>query len=199
MIDDDFAKSLGLESLEQLRETVKQRLEQDRSAASRLKLKRALLDSLNADHDFELPPTLVDNEFQAIWRQVTERPRAVEAELRGRRHDRGEGESRVSRHRRAPRPARPDPVRGRLPQQDRGLRRRGQPRAARAGPPISGTGAEGLRLLPQQPASAGGNSRAALRGQGGRLHPGARAGEGEAGDRGRALRRRGRRPWPSPS
>jgi trigger factor len=70
-IDDDFAKALGLESLEKLRETVKQRLEQDRTAASRLKLKRALLDKLNVSYDFELPPTLVDNEFQAIWRQVT--------------------------------------------------------------------------------------------------------------------------------
>jgi trigger factor len=70
-IDDDFAKALGLESLEKLRETVKQRLEQDRMVASRLKLKRALLDKLNSDYTFELPPTLVDNEFQAIWRQVT--------------------------------------------------------------------------------------------------------------------------------
>jgi trigger factor len=36
-----------------------------------LKLKRALLDALNDAHNFELPPTLVDNEFQAIWQQVT--------------------------------------------------------------------------------------------------------------------------------
>ena len=71
-IDDNFAKSLGLESLDQLKEMVKQRLEQDRSTASRMKLKRALLDKLNASHDFALPPTLVDNEFQAIWREVTE-------------------------------------------------------------------------------------------------------------------------------
>jgi trigger factor len=70
-IDDDFAKALGLESVEKLREMVKQRLEQDRTAASRLRLKRALLDKLNSAYDFELPPTLVDNEFQAIWRQVT--------------------------------------------------------------------------------------------------------------------------------
>jgi len=40
-------------------------------AASRLRLKRAPLDKLNSAYDFELPPTLVDNEFQAIWRQVT--------------------------------------------------------------------------------------------------------------------------------
>ena len=70
-INDDFAKGLGIESLEQLRTAVKARLEQDRAAASRLKLKRALLDALNQGHTFELPPTLVDNEFEAIWQQVT--------------------------------------------------------------------------------------------------------------------------------
>jgi trigger factor len=69
-VDEDFAKSLGVESVDKLRETVKQRLEQDRADASRLKLKRALLDALNEAHDFDLPPTLVDNEFQAIWQEV---------------------------------------------------------------------------------------------------------------------------------
>lgn len=70
-LDEEFARSLGLESVEKLREMVKQRLEQDRAGASRLKLKRALLDALNEAHDFDLPPTLVENEFQAIWQQVT--------------------------------------------------------------------------------------------------------------------------------
>ena len=70
-LDDDFAKSLGVESVAQMRETVKARMEQDRALASRQKMKRALLDSLNEGHTFELPPTLVDNEFQAIWDQVT--------------------------------------------------------------------------------------------------------------------------------
>lgn len=70
-LDDEFAKSLGAESVAQMRETVKARVEQDRGLASRLKVKRMLLDALNEGHDFELPPTLVDNEFQAIWDQVT--------------------------------------------------------------------------------------------------------------------------------
>ena len=70
-LDDEFAKSLGVESVDQLRETVKTRMEHDRDIASRMKLKRTLLDALNESHDFELPPTLVDNEFKAIWEQVT--------------------------------------------------------------------------------------------------------------------------------
>ena len=69
-VDEDFAKGLGVETVEALRDTVKKRLEQDRAGASRLKLKRALLDALNEGHKFELPPTLVDKEFEAIWRQV---------------------------------------------------------------------------------------------------------------------------------
>ncbi|HMK40763.1 MAG TPA: trigger factor, partial [Methyloceanibacter sp.] len=69
-LDEEFAKGLGVESVDALRDTVKKRLEQDRAGASRLKLKRALLDALNEGHAFELPPTLVDNEFQAIWHQV---------------------------------------------------------------------------------------------------------------------------------
>lgn len=70
-LNDDYAKSIGVETVAKLRETVKSRLEQDRVIASRLKMKRALLDALNDSHSFDLPPTLVDNEFQAIWRQVT--------------------------------------------------------------------------------------------------------------------------------
>ncbi|MEM7192809.1 MAG: trigger factor [Pseudomonadota bacterium] len=70
VVDDDFAKSLGAESVAQMRETVKGRLEFDRNMASRLKVKRALLDALSEGHDFELPPTLVENEFKSIWDQV---------------------------------------------------------------------------------------------------------------------------------
>ncbi len=70
-VDDALAKEAGFESLDKLKDAVRERLEQDRTAASRLKLKRALLDTLNQSYDFELPPTLVENEFEAIWRQVT--------------------------------------------------------------------------------------------------------------------------------
>jgi trigger factor len=70
VLDDAFAKNFGVESVGKLRETVKRRLEQDRITASRLRVKRALLDALNEGHTFELPPTLVENEFQAIWNEV---------------------------------------------------------------------------------------------------------------------------------
>jgi trigger factor len=70
-LDDEFAQSLGVENMEKLREALKQRLAQDFGQATRLRLKRALLDALNEKHQFDLPPTLVENEFQSIWQQVT--------------------------------------------------------------------------------------------------------------------------------
>ena len=68
--DDEFAKRLGLESLEQLKELVKGNLEEQYAGASRFKLKRALLDELDARHDFPLPPKMVEAEFASIWSQV---------------------------------------------------------------------------------------------------------------------------------
>lgn len=69
-VDDEFAKSLGLESLDALKEAVKTQLEQQYAQASRFKAKRALLDVLDTGHDFPLPPRMVEGEFSTIWSQV---------------------------------------------------------------------------------------------------------------------------------
>jgi len=69
-IDDAFATSLGIESLDKLREAVKARIAQEHAGASRQKLKRALLDRLDASHKFEAPPTLVEEEFKNVWNTV---------------------------------------------------------------------------------------------------------------------------------
>ncbi len=69
-IDDDFAKTLGLDTLAELKDAVGKQLEGQYSAASRFKLKRALLDALDTGHDFPLPPRMVEQEFESIWRQV---------------------------------------------------------------------------------------------------------------------------------
>jgi len=70
--NDDFAKSLGLDSIAKLKDALKERISKDYSDASRNRAKRALLDALDAAHKFELPPSLVDNEFQAVWKEVTQ-------------------------------------------------------------------------------------------------------------------------------
>jgi trigger factor len=69
-VDDELAKSVGLDSLDALKEQVKGRLERDSGSLSRGRLKRQLLDKLAAGHDFTLPPGLVDTEFDAIWQQI---------------------------------------------------------------------------------------------------------------------------------
>lgn len=70
-IDDEFAKRIGLESLDQLKELLKSNLNQQYAGATRFKLKRALLDVLDEGHDFALPPKMVDAEFEGIWAQVS--------------------------------------------------------------------------------------------------------------------------------
>lgn len=69
-VNDAFAQSLGMESLAKLREAVKQQLEREHAAASRRHVKRALLDALDERHKFELPPALIDQEFENIWQAV---------------------------------------------------------------------------------------------------------------------------------
>ncbi|HOB13437.1 MAG TPA: trigger factor [Novosphingobium sp.] len=68
--DDDFAKSLGLEGLDQLKGLLRGQLEQESAGQTRTQMKRALLDLLAADHDFEVPPSMVEAEFQQIWAQL---------------------------------------------------------------------------------------------------------------------------------
>jgi trigger factor len=70
VIDEDFAKSLGLESLAKLRETLKGRLQQEHASQSRQKLKRKLLDQLDQLHKFAGPPTLIEEEFKNVWTVV---------------------------------------------------------------------------------------------------------------------------------
>jgi len=69
-IDDDFAKTMGLESLAKLREALRERIEREHATASRQKVKRALLDQLDARHKFEPPPTLVEDEFNSVWTSI---------------------------------------------------------------------------------------------------------------------------------
>ena len=69
-IDDEFAKSLGMESLAKLKDAVKDRLSRDHAEVTRRRLKRALLDALDARYKFDLPPTLVEQEFANVWRTL---------------------------------------------------------------------------------------------------------------------------------
>ena len=69
-IDDEFAKTLGLESLDKLKELMKDQVEQELNGLTRTYMKRKLLDQLAAAHDFDVPPTMVEAEFAQIWQRV---------------------------------------------------------------------------------------------------------------------------------
>ena len=92
-IDDDFAKSLGLTSLEQLQGLLRGQLEQETAGQTRTQMKRALLDLLAAGHDFDVPPTMVEAEFEQIWAQLNqeaqqeEDPAAALAEIEAEKDD----------------------------------------------------------------------------------------------------------------
>ena len=69
-IDDDLAKTFGMDSLDKLKEAVKGAIERDYATQSRRKLKKELLDALDVKYGFDLPMGLVDQEFNAVWSQV---------------------------------------------------------------------------------------------------------------------------------
>ncbi len=91
--DDDFAKSMGLEGIAQLRELLKGQVEQELNGLTRTHMKRQLLDQLAASHDFPVPESMVEAEFDQIWRQLDheagheEDPAAARAEMEAERGD----------------------------------------------------------------------------------------------------------------
>lgn len=92
-IDDEMAKNLGLESLEQLRGLVRGQVEQEHNGLTRTHMKRKLLDQLAEGHDFPVPPSMVEAEFSQIWAQLEHEamheadPEAARAEMESERDD----------------------------------------------------------------------------------------------------------------
>jgi trigger factor len=69
-INDEFAKTLGLESLDKLKEAARERLSAEFAGATRQRVKRMLLDRLDETHRFEAPPSLVEEEFNLMWNSI---------------------------------------------------------------------------------------------------------------------------------
>ena len=81
IIDDELGKAVGLENLAELHQEVRQQMQRDYEGASRLRLKRSLLDKLAQNYDFAVPPGMVELEFESIWRQYEEeKARAAQPE-----------------------------------------------------------------------------------------------------------------------
>lgn len=70
-LDDDFAKTLGLENLAGLRDAVRAQMEQAHVSMARQRIKRQILDALDEGHKFDVPSQLVESEFDTIWQRIT--------------------------------------------------------------------------------------------------------------------------------
>jgi len=79
-IDNSLAEALGMENIDELRQTVREQNERQYGDLARQRLKRQLLDQLAKGHDFPVPPGMVDGEFDTIWKQYEfQRERAKES------------------------------------------------------------------------------------------------------------------------
>jgi trigger factor len=91
--DDAFAQSMGLQDLAQLRGLMKAQVEQELNGLTRTHMKRKLLDELAARHDFPVPPSMVEAEFNQIWQQLEHEasheadPAAARKEMESERDD----------------------------------------------------------------------------------------------------------------
>ncbi len=71
-INDEFATSMGAENLDALKTMVRDQIGNEYTQVSRGRLKRELLDQLADKADFEVPPGMLDEEFESIWKQLEE-------------------------------------------------------------------------------------------------------------------------------
>lgn len=79
-VDDALARDLGESDLQALKAKVRQQLQDDYGVLERAQVKRALLDALAERHEFSVPPSLVENEFESIWPQIEEERREGRAD-----------------------------------------------------------------------------------------------------------------------
>ena len=106
VIDDELAKGFGMESLDKLKEAIRGAVQRDFDAQSRRKVKKELLDALDAKYSFELPPTLVEQEFAAVWAQVEGDMKSNNRTFADEDTTEEEAQGRLSQDRRASRAAR---------------------------------------------------------------------------------------------
>jgi trigger factor len=69
-LDDEFAKQIGLNDLDQLKGLLRDQQQQELNGLTRTHMKRRLLDQLAAGHDFDVPPSMVEAEYENIMAQL---------------------------------------------------------------------------------------------------------------------------------
>lgn len=71
VISDETAVSLGMTDLAHLKKVVREQIESQYGNVTRQRIKRAILDKLDAEYQFETPPSMVEAEFGNIWRTIS--------------------------------------------------------------------------------------------------------------------------------
>ena len=181
-IDDAFAEKVGFDDLADLRAALSKNRQNEYDQMSRMRLKRQLLDALAKEASFPVPVSMVDIEFDAIWKRVEEERRAGrgDAEDREKDEDTLRAEYRAIAERRVrlglllSEIGRQNNVSVAPDEMTRAMR-------AEAGT-LPGAGSAGDGVLPQESAGGRDAARPDLRGQGGRLRAGDGARGGPGGD-----------------
>ena len=168
-VDDAFAKTLGAEDVANLRKLVSEQIGREYDNVARMKLKRQMLAQLEKAHTFELPPSLVDSEFESIWRQLTETMRQSGKSFPD--ENKTEEEARAEYRRIAERRVRLGLIIGEIAEKQRHQDHAGRaaPRPDRAGSAFPRAGEGGIRVLREDARSARRAARAHHRGQGRRF------------------------------
>ncbi len=71
-IDDELAKKAGMENLDALKQAIRDQHNSGYKGIARQKMKRQLLDMLDEEYTFDLPPALLESEYEGVIKQVEE-------------------------------------------------------------------------------------------------------------------------------
>ena len=80
-VDDAFAERRGAKDLDELRGVIRDQIQSEYEQVSQARLKRSLLDVLDERYKFEVPPGMVEREFDAVWQQIENDAKRTETEI----------------------------------------------------------------------------------------------------------------------
>ena len=80
-VDDAFAERRGADNLDALRGVIREQIQEQYDQASMARLKRSLLDVLDERYRFEVPPGMVEREFEAVWEQIENDAKRTESDV----------------------------------------------------------------------------------------------------------------------
>ena len=80
-VDDAFAERRGADNLDALRGVIRDQIQEQYDQASMARLKRSLLDVLDERYRFEVPPGMVEREFEAVWEQIENDAKRTETDI----------------------------------------------------------------------------------------------------------------------